>query len=415
MAHTREYVLAVVLAGGEGQRLMPLTRKRAKPAIPFAGKYRLIDFVLTNLVHSNLLRINVLTQYQSHSLISHLTRGWTFSAHLGQYCEVIPANSGEGYGWYLGSADALFKNLETIEADPPKIVAVFGADHIYRMDIHQMLEEHVDSKADVSVSVVPYPREEAHQFGCLAVDNHMRVTGFLEKPADPPPFPEKPEMSLVSMGNYLFNFEVLREMLVNDHANEESRHDIGGDIFPRWYDKVNIHAYNFLKNRVPGISEQEMGYWRDVGSISSYWRTSMDMVSVSPVFNLYNPNWPILTSRSDDPPAKFVFADRETKRIGIATDSLVSSGCIISGGQIDRCVLSRGVRVNSFASISESVLFRGVEVGRRCEIRRAIIDKDIQIPADTVIGYDEEEDRARGITVTEDGIRVVPPETRFDL
>ncbi len=415
MRGTRDYVLAVVLAGGEGQRLMPLTRHRAKPAIPFAGKYRLIDFVLTNLVHSNLLKINVLTQYQSRSLISHVTRGWTFSAHLGQYCEVIPAHSGEGYGWYLGSADALYKNLERIEADPPKLVAVFGADHVYRMDIRQMIEEHTNAKAEISVSVVPYTREEAHNFGCLAVDPSMRVTGFLEKPVDPPRFPQNPDMSLVSMGNYIFNFEILREILVADHNNADSRHDIGGDIFPRWYDKVHIHAYNFLNNHVPETSQGEIGYWRDVGNITSYWRTSMDMVSVSPVFNLYNANWPILTSRSDDPPAKFVFADRDTKRIGIATDSLVSSGCIISGGQIDRCVLSPRVRINSFSSVSESVLFQGVDVGRRCEIRRAIVDKQVQIPPDTVIGFDEEEDRARGITVTEDGIRVVPQDVRFDL
>lgn len=403
-----------VLAGGEGKRLHPLTRKRAKPAMPFAGHYRLIDFVLTNLVNSNLLRIHVLTQYESYSLIRHLSRGWTFSSHLGQYCEVIPAMFGEGRGWYLGSADALYQNLERIQRDRPKIVAVFGADHIYRMDVQQMVDEHLASGAAVSVSVVPQPIEEAHQFGCLDVDASMRVARFLEKPAKPPAFPMDPSQSLVSMGNYLFNFDALFEILQADHADAESSHDIGRDIIPRWYDKMHIHAYNFLNNEVPGTNDDERGYWRDVGTLLSYWRASMDLVSVSPVFNLYNASWPILTARTDYPPAKFVFADKETNRMGIATDSLVSNGCIISGGHIDRCVLSPRVRINSYSTVSESILFEGVDVGRRCRIQRTIVDKQVKIPSDTTIGFDVEEDRARGITVTEEGIRAVSPDVRFD-
>jgi glucose-1-phosphate adenylyltransferase len=406
--------LAIVLAGGEGKRLFPLTRRRAKPAMPFGGAYRLIDFVLTNLVHSNLLHINVLTQYQSYSLIRHLSRGWTFASNLGQYCEVIPATFGEGKGWYQGSADALYQNLERMERDHPSLVAVFGADHIYRMDVQQMVDEHLARGADISVSVVPHAIEEAHQFGCVQVDDEMRIVSFLEKPGSPPPFPHNPAKSLVSMGNYLFNYEVLRNVVTADHDDPESTHDIGRDIFPRWFDKLKIHAYNFMNNKVPGTVQEDVGYWRDVGTISAYWRASMDLVSVVPAFNTYNAEWPILTARHDDPPAKFVFADQESNRAGIATDSLVCNGSIISGGHIDRCILSPRVRINSYATISESVLFEEVDVGRRCRIQRAIIDKFVRIPPDTVIGYDPEQDRARGITVSEDGIAVVSPDVRFD-
>lgn len=404
----------IVLAGGEGKRLAPLTRRRAKPAMPFAGKYRLIDFVLTNLVHSNLLRIHVLTQYESYSLIRHLSRGWNFSSHLGQYCEVVPATSGENRGWYQGSADALYQTLERLERDHPSIIGVFGADHIYRMDIQQMIAEHEAARADITVSVLPHPRSEAHLFGCVEVDARMRVVRFDEKPDNPPPFPQDPMKSLVSMGNYLFNYDVLREVIHEDHDNPDSGHDLGRDIFPRWFDRAHIHAYNFLNNAIPGATETEVGYWRDVGTLGSYWRASMDLVSVTPAFNLYNYEWPLLTARSDLPPAKFVFADRESNRMGIATDSLVSPGCIISGGHIDRCVLSPLVRINSYATVSESVLFDGVDVGRRCRIRRAIIDKDVKIPPDTSIGYDTDLDRTRGIVVSEDGISVVSRSSRFD-
>ncbi len=250
--------------------------------------------------------------------------------------------------------------------------------------------------------------------GCLEVDDAMRVTHFREKPADPPPFPGDPTRSLVSMGNYLFNFDVLQKVLVADHEDPKSSHDIGRDIFPRWYDRLQIHAYNFMNNRVPGTTEAERGYWRDVGTLYSYWRSSMDLVSVTPAFNMYNYEWPILTARSDYPPAKFVFADKESNRMGIATDSLVSNGSIISGGHIDRCVLSPKVRINSFSTVNESILFEGVDVGRRCRIRRTIVDKGVRIPSDTAIGYDADEDRDRGIVVSEEGIRVVSPEVKFE-
>jgi glucose-1-phosphate adenylyltransferase len=406
-------VVSLVLAGGEGRRLYPLTRRRAKPAMPFAGSYRLVDFVLTNLVHSHLLKIHVLTQYQSYSLIRHLSRGWQFASNLGQYCEVIPAAVGEGKGWYQGSADALYQNLERLERDRPRIIAVLGADHIYRMDYQQMIAEHIEAGADISVSVVPHPIEEANQFGCLEVDKDMRVTRFLEKPATPPPFPGDPAKSLVSMGNYLFNYDVLREVARADHDNADSTHDIGRDILPRAYERMHVRAYNFMNNRPSGSPESDVGYWRDVGTIGSYWRASMDLVSVTPSFNTYNYEWPILTARRDDPPAKFVFADRESNRAGIATDSLVCNGCIISGGHIDRSVLSPRVRINSYATVAESILFDDVDVGRRCRIRRAIIDKGVHVPPDTVIGYDPEQDRARGITLSEDGIAVVPADMVF--
>ena len=406
-------VVALVLAGGEGKRLHPLTRRRAKPAMPFAGCYRLVDFVLTNLVHSNLLKINVLTQYQSYSLIRHLSRGWSFASNLGQYCEVIPAAVGEGKGWYQGSADALYQNLERLERDRPRIIAVLGADHIYRMDYQQMIAEHLEVGADVSVSVVPHPILESHQFGCIEVDRAMRITRFLEKPPVPPPFPADPTKSLVSMGNYLFDYDTLRDAVLEDHEREDSTHDIGRDILPRLYQRKHLHAYNFLNNRPAGSPEEDIGYWRDVGTIGSYWQSSMDLVSVTPSFNTYNYEWPILTARRDDPPAKFVFADRESNRAGIATDSLVCNGCIISGGHIDRSILSPRVRINSYATVSESILFDEVDVGRRCRIRRAIIDKGVHIPPDTVIGHDAEQDRARGITVSEEGNAVVSPDVTF--
>ncbi len=405
--------LAVVLAGGMGSRLMPLTAKRAKPAVPFAGNYRLIDFVLSNLVNSQIYRMMVLTQYQSYSLIRHLSRGWTFSSQLNQFCEIIPATEGKNKGWYLGSADALWQNMSYIRRDRPRYVAVFGADHIYRMDIRQMILDHERSGADVTVACIPQPRSESSQFGCIATDASGRIQTFVEKPPDPPAMPDRPDMSLVSMGNYIFNLDILERMLAADNADPESAHDIGKNLLPRWVSELHLHAYDFSRNIVPGSSPQETGYWRDVGTIDAYWKSSMDLIQVSPDFNLYNHEWPIITAHDHYPRAKFVFADRETSRIGVATDSLVCDGVIVSGGHIDRSILSPKVRINSFSTVSESILFDGVDVGRRCRLRRAIIDKNVNIPPDTEIGYDLIADRDRGFTVSEGGVVVVPSSAVF--
>lgn len=405
--------LAVVLAGGMGSRLMPLTAKRAKPAVPFAGNYRLIDFVLSNLVNSQIYRMMVLTQYQSYSLIRHLSRGWTFSSQLNQFCEIIPATEGKNKGWYLGSADALWQNMSYIRRDRPRYVAVFGADHIYRMDIRQMILDHERSGADVTVACIPQPRSESSQFGCIATDASGRIQTFVEKPPDPPAMPDRPDMSLVSMGNYIFNLDILERMLAADNADPESAHDIGKNLLPKWVSELHLHAYDFSRNIVPGSSPQETGYWRDVGTIDAYWKSSMDLIQVSPDFNLYNHEWPIITAHDHYPPAKFVFADRETSRIGVATDSLVCDGVIVSGGHIDRSILSPKVRINSFSTVSESILFDGVDVGRRCRLRRAIIDKNVNIPPDTEIGYDLIADRDRGFTVSEGGVVVVPSSAVF--
>jgi len=405
--------LAVVLAGGAGSRLKPLTNNRAKPAVPFAGHYRLVDFVLSNLVNSQIFRMMVLTQYQSYSLVRHLARGWTFSSQLSQFCEIIPATEGQSKGWYLGSADALWQNLQYIRRDRPKYVAVFGADHIYRMDIRQMIQDHERSGADVSVAAIPQPRSESHQFGCMAVDGAGRIVKFVEKPSDPPAMPDRPDMSLVSMGNYIFNLEVLEKMLAADAADSGSAHDIGKSLLPHWVNDLHLHAYDFSRNIIPGSTPNELGYWRDVGTIDSYWKSSMDLVQVSPEFNLYNHEWPIITAHENYPPSKFVFADRESSRIGVATDSLVCDGVIVSGGHIDRSILSPKVRINSYSTVSECIVFEGVDVGRRCRLRKTIVDKNVQIPPDTVIGYDLEHDRSRGFTVTDSGVVVVPAGAMF--
>lgn len=406
-------VLAIVLAGGTGTRLKPLTTNRAKPAVPFGGHYRLIDFVLSNLVNSHIFRIMVLTQYQSYSLIRHLSRGWTFSSQLSQFCETIPATEGQNKGWYLGSADALWQNLTYIRRDRPRYVAVFGADHIYRMDIRQMVAEHERTMADVSVAVIPQPRLEASQFGCIGTDDTGRITSFVEKPANPPEMPGRPGQSLVSMGNYIFSLDALERMLAEDAGKEGSSHDIGRDLLPSWVERMNLHAYDFSRNIIPGSNPNEVGYWRDVGTIDAYWKASMDLVQVSPEFNLYNREWPLITAREHHPPAKFVFADRETSRIGVATDSLVCDGVVVSGGLIDRSILSPRVRINSYATVAESVIFEGVDIGRRSKLKRVIVDKHVRIPPDTVIGYELDADRARGFTVTESGVVVVPAGATF--
>jgi glucose-1-phosphate adenylyltransferase len=405
-------VLAVVLAGGEGRRLLPLTLDRAKPAVPIGGRYRLIDFVLSNLVNSGFYKIKVLTQYKSDSLNTHIARGWRLPAMLDLYIEVVPAQQRTGKQWFRGSADAMRQSLNIITDEDPDYVCIFGGDHIYKMDVRQMLEAHLESGAAVTVAAIPVPRAQAAAFGILEADDSDRIRTFVEKPAQIGDMPGRPGFALASMGNYIFTTSALVDELQRDAAGD-SQHDFGRNIVPALVQRGMAYLYDFSRNEIPGREERERGYWRDVGTIEAYWQANMDLVQVVPVFDLYNPRWPIRTWMHPLPPAKFVFADEDTARMGIATDSLVSEGCIISGGRIDRTVLSPGVRINSFAHVEESILFEGVDVGRHCRIRRAIIDKNVHIPPGTEIGCDPGLDRAR-FTISDEGIVVVPKGTRFE-
>ena len=394
----------MILAGGEGKRLSPLTRDRAKPAVPFGGRYRLIDLVLSNFVNSGVNKISVLTQYKAGSLMQHLARGWQLAPQLGHYVAPVPATMNLGPRWFQGSADAVFQNLDVIENEAPKHVAVFGADHIYKMDIRQMLRFHQDTGAEATVAVIPVPAEEMDQFGIVECDATQRVTGFLEKPPVPP---GASGTRLASMGLYVFTTGPLVRALADDADRQDSKHDFGRDILPNFARTGTLYGYDFSTNVVPESTEAERGYWRDVGSIDAYWQASADLISVTPAFSLYNPAWPIYSAFFPSPPAKFVFADKESNRVGIATDSMVSEGCIISGGRVDRSILGLRTRVNSFSDVAESILFDDVEVGRHARIRRAIIDKGVRIPAGMEIGYDLAADRKR-FTVSEGGVVVVP-------
>lgn len=400
-------VLSIVLAGGQGERLRPLTDERAKPAVPFGGHYRIIDFVLSNIVNSGLFRILVLTQFKADSLLRHLKRGWHLPALLDHFIDAVPAQMRTGKHWYKGSADAVFQNLHHIFNSGPENVLIFGGDHIYRMNCLHFIEFHESTDADVTIAVVPQPIKEARSFGVISCDSNWRVIDFKEKPREPEAMPGNSKMSLCSMGVYIFKVEALIDAVRRDADDDGSAHDFGKDIIPSLFKKKKIMAYNFAENPVPGANPQERGYWRDIGTIDGYWKASMDLVSVSPIFNLYNRAWSIKTARESDPPAKFVFSDEKSDRIGMATDSLVCDGVIISGGKIDRSILSPCVRVNSFSQIEESILFDHVNVGRYAKIRRAIIDKDVVIPPHATIGYDLEKDRKR-FSVSPEGIVVIP-------
>ncbi len=399
--------LAMILAGGAGTRLEPLTRERAKPAVPFGGRYRIIDFVLSNFANSGIYRMKVLTQYKSDSLNKHLSRAWRMTAFLGHYVETVPAQMRTGMDWYKGSADAIYQNLNIITDEEPDHIFVFGADHVYRMDCQQMLDFHVSRKAACTVAAIPVPIEEGKEFGIIDMGPDGRMKGFVEKPSNPPPMPGNPKMCLASMGNYLFSTDSLVKEVVRDAADEASAHDFGKSIISQLYKHEPVYVYDFAKNTIAGQEEKERGYWRDVGNIDTYYQSNMDLVEVEPIFNLYNDRWPMYTQPNNLPPAKFVFADRENKRVGHATDSLVSEGCIISGGSVNRSVLSPKVRVNSFSEVEDSILFENVTIGRRCRIRRAIIDKNVEIPPGMTIGYDLDEDRRR-FHVTSGGVVVIP-------
>jgi glucose-1-phosphate adenylyltransferase len=401
----------MVLAGGEGRRLAPLTLERAKPAVPFGGRYRIIDMVLSNLVNSGLVRIKVLTQYKSASLEEHVARAWRLSPILDNYIETIPAQQRTGLSWFKGSADAVWQCFHVIADAEPEYVAIFGGDHIYKMDVRLMLDRHFETEADLTVAAIPVPREEATQFGVLEVDADGRVLSFVEKPRDPPEMPSRPGWSLASMGNYVFGRKVLEDELRRDQALDDSAHDFGKSILPSMVESgKRVFIFDFANNDIPG--EGAVSYWRDIGTIKSYFDAHMDLVNIKPEFNLYNRLWPIRTGMSFDPPAKFVFSDQSTARVGSATDSLVSDGCIISGGQISRSVLSAGVRVNSFAQVEQCVLMERVQVGRHARLRKVIVDKDVEIPQGMQIGFDLNEDRKR-FTVTEDGIVVIPKRARL--
>ena len=397
-------VVAMILAGGEGKRLYPLTRDRAKPAVPFGGRYRLIDFVLSNFVNSGIFKLCVLTQYKSGSLMQHLARGWQLAPQMGHYVAAVPATMNLGREWFRGSADAVHQNLDVLENEQPEHVCVFGADHIYMMDIRQMLDFHRERDADVTVACIPVPVEESSEFGIVDVDGERRITGFREKP---PVLPGDTGIRLASMGLYIFRCASLVRAVTEDAALESSKHDFGHDVIPKMVETARAFAYDFSTNVIPNVDEFQRGYWRDVGTIDMYWRTSEDLISVSPVLNLYNPSWPILSAYYPNPPAKFLFSDQEQQRIGIATNSMVSEGSIISGGHVERSILGRRCRINSFSYVSESILFDDVDVGRHARLRRTIVDKGVVIPPGTTIGYDEAEDRRR-FTVSENGIVVVP-------
>jgi glucose-1-phosphate adenylyltransferase len=401
-------LLAMILAGGEGRRLDPLTRERAKPAVPFGGRYRILDFVLSNFANSNILKMKVLVQYKSESLNTHVQRAWRLSAFLDQYVEIVPAQMRVGPKWFEGSADAIYQNLNIITDEQPDYTFVFGSDHIYRMDVRQMLDYHVERKADLTVAAIPVPVAEADQFGIIQVDTEGRMIGFVEKPkSDPKTIPGDPTRCLASMGNYLFTTDALFREIVKDAGDTGSAHDFGKSIVATMFKARPVYVYDFATNVVPGQGEKERGYWRDVGSIDAYYQSNMDLVDVDPVFSLYNERWPIYTARNNYPPSKFVFANEGEGRVGRATDSLISEGCIISGGQVHHSILSPKVRVNSFTKVDDCIIFENVNIGRHCRIRRAIIDKHVEIPAGTVIGYDVEADRRR-FHVTENGIVVIP-------
>lgn len=401
----------MILAGGEGTRLYPLTRDRAKPAVPFGGRFRIIDFALNNFVNSGFLKIKVLTQFKSDSLNVHLSKAWRLSPNLDQFVDAVPAQMRTGRHWYRGTADAVYQNLNLIFDEVPEYVCVFGGDHIYQMDIRQMLAFHLEKDADVTIAAVPMPVSESMNFGVIEVDSDWCITGFEEKPKIGKTIPNQPDKILASMGNYIFKRKTLISVLEEDAVLQDSAHDFGKTILTKLHHTEKVFAYNFLHNEIPGAEEKERGYWRDVGTIDSYYHANMDLIAVDPVFNLYNYRWPLRTVHYDYPAAKFVFADYDKDRAGVAMDSMVSEGCIISGGRVDRSILSPRVMIHSYSSVEDSILMHGVDVGRYAKLRKAIIDKGVKIPRGCKIGYDEADDRARGFHISESGVVVVPKGT----
>jgi glucose-1-phosphate adenylyltransferase len=402
-------VLGMILAGGKGERLLPLTQDRAKPAVPFGGEYRIIDFVLSNFINSKFYNIKVLTQFMSDSLNKHLARGWNFSSALGHYCDPVPAQMRTGVHWYEGTADAVFQNLHLIWDTSPEHVAVFGGDHIYKMNVAEMFRFHLKRRAALTVACIPYPIEEvANRFGVVEIDEHSRIIGFQEKPANPTPMPDHPDMALVSMGSYFWETHALRNALFRDQEKgKDSRHDFGADVVPEMVGRDEaVYAYDYSLNWIPGEGEREKTYWRDVGTLDSYHESNMEVRLVHPPINLYNYQWPIRTLMRPFPPAKFVFAEKGG-RFGQAVDSIIASGSIISGASVLNSVISHNVFVHSYSLVENSVIFSDTQIGRSVRIKNAIIDKNCVIEEGMELGYDPEFDR-KYFTVTPGGITIVP-------
>jgi glucose-1-phosphate adenylyltransferase len=392
----------MVLAGGKGERLFPLTAHRAKPAVPFGGKYRIIDFTLSNCLNSGLRKVAVLIQYKSHSLDRHIRVGWDiFNAELGEYIASVPPQQRISEDWYRGTADAVYQNMFLIDSEHPEFLLILAGDHIYKMNYVEMYHWLIAKSADAVVGAIEIPIQDASRFGVIGVDEHFRITHFQEKPANPTPIPNDPAHAFVSMGIYLFRTKALQEHLIAD-AQEDSAHDFGKNIIPRMIGSNRVYAFKFHD-----ANKKAVKYWRDIGTLDAYWEANMDLVAVDPLFNLYDPEWPIRTYQGQYPPAKFVFAqDYQGGRMGVALDSIVCGGCIISGGRVQNSVLSPNVRVQDHADVRESIVMENVVIGEHCRIRRAIIDKDVTIPAHMEIGYDRETDAQR-FTVTDSGLVVI--------
>jgi len=399
-------VLGIVLAGGKGTRLSHLTQERAKPAVPFGGKYRIIDFVLSNFINSGINSIYVLTQFRSQSLLQHLSEGWQFGGLLNsQFVIPVPAQMrSEDESWYQGTADAIYQNINLLEQASPDVVAIFGGDHVYRMNITSMIEYHAAKKAEVTVAAIPAPRKHAAEFGVIEANEDGRILDFHEKNPNAPTMPADPSQVYASMGNYIFSTHTLVDLLKTDANDADSHHDFGKDILPKLIGKAPIYAYNFQTNRIPGEAEDSLPYWRDVGTIDAYYEANMDLRSVKPKLNLHNRQWPLRSASYPDPPAKFTF-DEESRR-GQAIDSIVSDGCILSGGVVRNSILGRGVRVHTGALVDGCVIMDNCDIGRHAQVRRAILDKNVRVPEYALIGHDPDADRARGWHVTDSGIVV---------
>ena len=396
--------LALVLAGGQGSRLRELTEWRAKPAVPFGGKFRIIDFPLSNCVNSGIKRTGILTQYKAHSLIRHLVQGWSYFKHeLGEFMEILPASQRAGGEWYQGTADALYQNLDIIRDHEPEYVLILSGDHIYKQDYGTMIAAHVERGADMTISCLEVPLEEAAgAFGVMTVDEDRRIIGFEEKPAAPTPIPGDPERCLASMGNYVFKTQFLYDALIADADDPDSSHDFGKNIIPALIEKAQVYAYPFRDR------DGNRAYWRDVGNLDALWKANVELLDITPELNLYDLDWPILTYQEQLPPAKFIFDDED--RRGSATDSMVSGGCLVSGAKLHRALLFSNVRVEEKASVKDSVLMPGSHIGRGCKIRKAIIDSRCDVPDGTEIGVDHEADRARGFRVSSGGVVLVTPD-----